>query len=479
MSLILGLLGKKVLLLEIASDIGGSLRRFRYDGIPYDVGFHFTGGLHDKGMLYDMLKVLGIWDSLEPIFLDEDHSCKFIIDDKFYNFPIGNEKIKNSLKNYFPQHISAIEKYFQLIDEVCSKTDNMDLRHLNTLRNSQSLDFVSLKQVLDDLTDCTQLKTLLSGYCMCYGTPPSHISFANHARICRDFYQSIGRVKLGGDAFVNAFKDAFSNVQVDVICNTTISECLDIDQARIGRLLLTNGDEVKFQNCIFAIHPKQVLDILPREKLRKALIHRVEDFQSSCGFFSVFGIRGGGNTNGSNNITGMFSSADMDAVLNYDCPDDIAILLLRSEEMVDGKNVQVFTALEPSFAQATEAWADSRTQRRGTDYHNYKQQKVSKIEQYLKNCFGINGETFEVKTSSTMLTYRDYLHSPDGSAYGIKQLIGQFNLFGRLPLRNVYVIGQSALLPGIVGAMMSAFIVARSVEDKEKIDKLIARSLSI
>lgn len=479
MSLILGLLDKRVLLLETAPYIGGSMRRFRYDGIPYDVGFHFSGGLHEKGILSDMLKVLGIWESLEPSLLDTNRACHFIIDGKFYDFPVGKEQIQNRLKGYFPLQASAIERYFQLVDDICNKTDNMDLRHLKTLRNSQPYDFVSLKRVLDELTDCAELKTLLSGYCMCHGTPPSEISFANHARICRDLYLSIGRVKLGGDAFIKAFKEAFTRVSVDVVCNTTIAECLDIDQAKIGRILLTNGDEVRFQSCIFAIHPKQILDILPREKLRKALIHRVDDFQSSCGFFAAFGIRGGNNADDSSSISGMFSSTDMDAMLDYRRPDDIAILLLRNEEMVNGKNVRVFTALEPSSSQVTAAWADSKTAKRGAVYYNYKEQKIRRIEQYLKDYFGTNGETFEIKTSSTMLTYRDFLHSPDGSAYGIKQLIGQFNLFGRLPLRNVYAIGQNALLPGIVGAMMSAFIVARSIEDKDKIDMFIARSLSL
>jgi phytoene dehydrogenase-like protein len=336
---------------------------------------------------------------------------------------------------------------------------------------------VSLKQVLDDLTDCDELKALLSGYCMCHGSRPSEISFANHARICRDFYISIGRVRLGGDAFINAFKDAFSRVSVDIVCNTTIAKCLDIDRARIGRLLLTNGDEVTFESCIFTIHPKLIINLLPRENLRKALIHRVEDFESSCGFFSVFGIQEGNSSNNSDSILGMFSSTNMDAMLDYECPDDIAILLLRNEEIVNGKNVRVFTALEPSFTQDIASWNDSNPKNRSAAYHKYKEQKTRRIEQYLKDYFGTNGETYNIKTSSTMLTYRNYLHSPDGSAYGIKQLIGQFNLFGRLPLRNMYVIGQSALLPGIVGSMMSAFIVARSVVDKEKIDKLIARSL--
>ncbi|RJR16580.1 MAG: hypothetical protein C4581_09700, partial [Nitrospiraceae bacterium] len=76
------------------------------------------------------------------------------------------------------------------------------------------------------------------------------------------------------------------------------------------------------------------------------------------------------------------------------------------------------------------------------------------------------------------LTFRDYLNSPDGSAYGIKQKVSQLSLQGRLPLRNLYAAGQSSLLPGIVGAMMSSFIVGKSILDENKFREFIFRNLS-
>jgi all-trans-retinol 13,14-reductase len=76
-----------------------------------------------------------------------------------------------------------------------------------------------------------------------------------------------------------------------------------------------------------------------------------------------------------------------------------------------------------------------------------------------------------------MLTFRDYLNSPDGSAYGIKQKVGQYNLVGKLPLRNLYAAGQSSLLPGIVGAMMSSFIVARSIIKEDQYNRFLSQNL--
>lgn len=478
MALLLGKLGKRVLLLEKARAMGGSLRRFRCAGLPYDVGFHFAGGLHPQGMLTDILNVLGIGHLIKPYFLDVEQGCSFVIQDVAYRFPLGRDRIVAQLSDYFPQERLAIERYFQQVDEVCNQTQNMDLRHFEAVGRSQPTDFVSLQTVLDKLTDKAELKALLSGYCMCYGTQPREISFANHARICRDFYTSVARVEGGGDAFVQAFAQAFADVPVEVQCGTTVQECLDIQGMEVRRLLLSSGQEVTFDSGILAIHPRQIMELLPKDKLRKAWIHRVEDFEPSCSFFSIFGTRTGRVEDTADTITGVFSSADMNAMLDPACPDEKAILLLRTTEAVNGKSEQVFTALEPTFVEDTQLWALSQTGHRDAAYYDYKERKAAHIDACLQNHFSRDGETFHRKASASMLTYRDYLHSPDGSAYGIKQKTGQFNLFGKLPLRNLYAIGQSSLLPGIVGAMMSAFIVARSIEDRDKINELISKKLS-
>jgi phytoene dehydrogenase-like protein len=60
LALLLGLNGRSVLLLEKSSRIGGSMARFYKNGIPFDTGFHFTGGFAQNGILNGMLAVLGI-----------------------------------------------------------------------------------------------------------------------------------------------------------------------------------------------------------------------------------------------------------------------------------------------------------------------------------------------------------------------------------------------------------------------------------
>jgi all-trans-retinol 13,14-reductase len=138
------------------------------------------------------------------------------------------------------------------------------------------------------------------------------------------------------------------------------------------------------------------------------------------------------------------------------------MMVLRSLERGTNGPVHTVTALEVAFTESTDQWAPTKLKRRPAEYYHYKRARtesvVARIHEHLPEC----GEMRVVDSAST-LTYRDYLHNPDGSAYGIRQKIGQFNVAGRLPLANLYAAGQSALLPGVLGAMTSAFFVCRSL----------------
>ena len=60
LALLLGLNGHSVLLRREEPRIGGSMARFYRNGIPFDTGFHFTGGFYRNGILHDMLRVLAL-----------------------------------------------------------------------------------------------------------------------------------------------------------------------------------------------------------------------------------------------------------------------------------------------------------------------------------------------------------------------------------------------------------------------------------
>ncbi|MBI5664492.1 MAG: NAD(P)/FAD-dependent oxidoreductase [Nitrospirae bacterium] len=482
MALILGMNGRKVLLLEKGPSVGGSVARFYKNGIPFDTGFHFTGGLQNGGILHDILTVLEVLDLIKPIFLSQDRANCFYIESEGmqYEVPYGIDNIKNKFKAYFPEETSAIDRYFGMVQKVCDDTPSMNLRTIFSEHIMADEDFITLEEVLNKLTQNPALKALLSALAMCYGVKPEEISFANHSRMCLELYHSVARIENGGNALVMAYRKKFKDYDIEIRCNTHITELADINNKKVGRFVLNSGEEVSGDNCIFTIHPREVLKIMPREYISRAFVDRVSDFESSVGFFSVYTVLDPDfeEPDFESSILSLFPHCDVNLLLDPSYKGAPALVLIKSVEHVRDKTYKTIDAFEVSFLSHVKEWEDSTTGKRPPAYQEYKKSRVDDIISRIIKVFPQYKDKLHVVDSASVLTFRDYLNSPDGSAYGIKQKMNQINLLGKLPLRNLYAAGQSALLPGIIGAMMSSFIVGRTILDEQKYREFIFRNLS-
>jgi len=62
--------------------------------------------------------------------------------------------------------------------------------------------------------------------------------------------------------------------------------------------------------------------------------------------------------------------------------------------------------------------------------------------------------------------HEKYLGAWQGSIYGCKQNAGDASLGPLGPLRGLYIAGQSANAPGVMGAIISAFLAAMQIVDR-------------
>ncbi len=478
-ALLLSRQGGRVLVLEKATAIGGSMARFSLDGVPFDTGFHFTGGLAPDGLVLDMLKVLGIEQQIYPVSFSRSDGTRFVFEasGNTYRFPIDREGSIRELLNTFPDEADAIDAYFAKLDSVCSRTTSMNLRTIGESMHMSDEDYVCLADVLDELFENAELKALLAGYCLCYGASPSEISFANHARMSQGMHDGIVRVENGGDAFVAALREKLEEAGVEIRCRSRIVSCEEVEDGSVGAFRLNSGDLIHFKNAVLTIHPRAILDLLPREKLRKAFVNRIEGFKPSFGFFAVFGVCDDHELLDDFILLGL-PSADLNAMFESGRREEDSMLFcISSEEVSDGKPCRTLTVLEAACPEDMAEWADSSVMKRPASYSEYKTRKTERIMERVYRQFPHLEGRFKVLGSSSPLTFRDYLNSPDGSAYGVKQEMGQFNLLGRLPLRNLYAAGQSSVLPGMMGAMVSSFIVCRGMLDSEEFDLMVKERL--
>lgn len=480
MTLLLAMNGQRVLLLEKSPRIGGSLSRFFKKGVPFETGFHFTGGLHEGGILSEMLSVLGIRDAIEPLFLSEACRNQFLFEKaaKRFELPSGVENIKNQLKSYFPGQQSGIDRYFAMTLSVCSRTPSLNIRENELALATLEEDFVSLDAVLKDLFENELLRGLLSGYAMCYGVRPCDVSFANHSRMVLNFYESIACVKNGGDAFVEAFRAKLRNYDVDIRCGTYITELADIRDSKVGRFVLNTGEEAFADSCILTIHPKEIFKLFPEKTYSKAFANRVASFESSVGFFSLFAALkpGTGDPNPEASLLSLFPDNDVNNLLDPAYRGAPALVIIKSPDDAVDSSRKGICILEPSFYEHVTAWCDSRRGQRPEGYVDYKKTRLEAIKEHIFRVIPAYRDRLDILDAGSMLTFKEYLNSPDGSAYGVKQKMGQFNVIGKLPLHNLYAAGQSSLLPGVIGGMMSSLIVGRAVIGKERYGKLLSKA---
>ena len=99
------------------------------------------------------------------------------------------------------------------------------------------------------------------------------------------------------------------------------------------------------------------------------------------------------------------------------------------------------------------------TGKRPSDYTNYKDKIAEKLCKYLAAVYPELSENIRFTECATALTLRDYSHSPFGSLYGVKHKVGQYNPLPLTKAKGLFLAGQAIAAPGILGAVVSAFLV--------------------
>ena len=116
--------------------------------------------------------------------------------------------------------------------------------------------------------------------------------------------------------------------------------------------------------------------------------------------------------------------------------------------------------LTPMPWHECEAWADTRVGRRGNEYKAFCREKAAQCLTLAERYIPGLRDMVEQCYTSTPLTYRDYLGSPEGCAFGMrKDCRAAMLTFHSVstPLANLLLTGGSVILPGIEGVTMTAF----------------------
>ncbi|MBR5053386.1 MAG: NAD(P)/FAD-dependent oxidoreductase [Bacteroidaceae bacterium] len=444
--------GLKVLVLEGSNQPGGCMQSFRRGGLHYDTGLHYVGGLAAGQAMHNAFAELGLLD-LPWQRMDEDFD-HVIIGGRHFAFHQGYEAFVEGLAKDFPHQREALQSYVSRLQNITAA--DMDVCAYDFLCQTFS------DELLLNVVSAAAMKTELRR---------ESLPLFNFAHTCSSYIESSWRLKGDGNLLVRKLVDTIEEAGGEVRTNSKVTRLTEQD-GHITKATCADGQAYEAEYFISDIHPAMLCRLLEEcPSVRKAFRRRMQTAENTCGMFTAqLSIKPGALRYFAHNVF-VYDKPNVWTMTEENNPVKGVMISARVPED-SSDSLRQIDLLTPMPWHECQAWSETRVGHRGDDYKAFCQSKteqcIALAEQYIPSLH----EMVEQCYTSTPLTYRDYLGSPEGGAFGMRKdcrtSMLSFHSVNS-PLPNLLLTGQSIILPGIEGVTMTAF------ETCSKITRDIAR----
>ena len=475
--------GLKVCVLEKNSQPGGCIQSFRRGRYTFDTGFHYVGGL-DKGQpLHRLFSYFGLMD-LPWCRMDEEGFDEVVIGGKSYMFANGYERFAEKLSEQFPHQSKNLKNYADFLRNVSDNTfSSFERKGISDIYEA-SLFAKSAYDYLTSTIDDPLLRNVVSGTSMKLELNPQTLPLYIFAQINSSFIQSSWRLRGGGaliaDALIKSIEANGGTVRMKAEVTCLVEEEGKIVAAEINgksklnpagsadqQLAANDAERIEADYFISNAHPAVTLSLITESKLiRNIYRKRISNMKNTFGFFTANIALKENTIPYLNRNVYVNKTGDMWQYGDYK-PENINTYVLVSSKAPENdsqytRNIDILT---PMYLEEVEQWEDTTICRRGNDYLSFKKQKteacLNLVSDYIPGLKGVDPkDVIENVYTSTLLSYRDYTGTPQGSAYGLRKDYDQLMttlLSPRTPEPNLFLTGQNLNLHGVLGVSMTSF----------------------
>ncbi|MBO4551223.1 MAG: NAD(P)/FAD-dependent oxidoreductase [Bacteroidaceae bacterium] len=431
--------GYHVSVLESSNQPGGSMQSFRRGGKHYDTGLHYVGGLAPGQAMHKAFAQIGLLD-LPWQRMDEDFD-HIIIGGRHFAYHQGSDAFVERLAKDYPHQREALQSFVRRLQSITA--DDMDVCAYDYLRQTFS------DELLLNVVSAAAMKTELRR---------ESLPLFNFAHTCSSYIESSWRLKGDGNMLVGKLVSIIETAGGKVQTGSKVVRLNETD-GRITSAVCADGRTYEAEYFISDIHPAVLCQTLTGcPSVRKTFRRRMETAENTCGMFTAqLSIRPGALPYFGHNVF-VYDKPNVWTMTEDNNPVKGVMISARVPE--EGSDLRQIDLLTPMPWDECKAWTDTKVGHRGSSYKAFCQQKTEQCmalaEQYIPNL----REMVEQCYTSTPLTYRDYLGSPEGGAFGMRKdcraSMLSFHSVGT-PLPNLLLTGQSVILPGIEGVTMTAF----------------------
>ena len=484
---LLGLKGKRVLVLEKHFKIGGWAHTFRRDNYEWDVGIHYIGEVHKPyspiRRLFDLISDGELkWSPMNKNY------DRIIFPDRSYDFVAPRERFVEDMISYFPKEEKAIMAYMNLLDQaVRSARPYFTNKAIPGILGAITYPFMTRKffsfsdrttlDVLSTLTDDQQLIGVLTGQWGDQGLPPAQSSFAMHAFVARHYLDG-GNYPTGSSrSIAETISDLIEKNDGVLAVNAGVKEIKVYNGAAVS-VIMENGDEIEAESIISNAGVVNTIDgLLSNGNGYDRLKNNLEKVEKTKSYVCLhIGLDksakelGLGNTN-----LWIYPGYNHDKnVQDYtDNPEaDFPVVYLSFPSAKDeawDENHAGYATMEAITMSSWDwytKWQELPWKNRGQEYEDTKEKLSDRILDIVFDQVPGIRDALAYKELSTPLTVRDLANYQRGEMYGINHTPHRFRqrwLRPQSELKKLYFTGQDVTTVGVSSALFSGLLTASAV----------------
>lgn len=433
--------GKKVLVLERQAQPGGCMQSYQRDGLSFDTGFHYVGGLAEGQPLQAVFSHLELMQ-LPWVRMDADGFDLVTIGQRTFPMAEGYDRFADTLSEYFPLERESLKQYVEL------------LRHLPPI---EGIGHVNAYNWLKSLFHDPLLINVLSGSALKMELRRDSTSLFTFAHGMSSYIGSSWRLRGGGHLIVNALVNDINRLGGKVLCHAEVNNLVE-KEGRIVAARCSKGNLYEGDVFISDVHPQVTFGWLGDSKQIKNIFRRrISALENSFGMFTATLVLKPGVLPYFNHNKFVYRKPNVWTFCED--VDGIGGVMVSCRVPEEGDYARQIDLMTPVSWKLFESWADTTVGHRGEIYEMLKSHLANECIRLAERVIpGLHGMVEKCYTS-TPLTYRDYTLTPCGSAYGIRKDYRNLlmtTLSPRTPVPNLFLTGQNLMLHGVEGVTMTA-----------------------
>jgi all-trans-retinol 13,14-reductase len=470
-AIILAGLGYDVTVLEKNREPGGLLRSYRRDGIECETGVHYLGSLDKGQVLRKFFDYLGVSEAIPVSRMGQDGVIdRYLFDSPKthpaqFDLPATIDAYEESLKKAFPEEHAIIEQVIASIHKTSEQLHALD--HLYASDNDFSLldQADSYGDILDELGCSPGLRSVLAIPSSWIGVPISDCPAYYHHMALASYLSSSWRLEQSGTDMAIVLVDRLKELGGKVITAAEVDK-ITVSSRVVTGVQLKTGECLTSSIVIAAIHPQVVLKMLPDGAVKPSYRNRIKRLINT---HSIFTVHARVDADSHPELPYNIFQVDTDKEGNIT---DLRYYQFRKSEK---ENCTLFSILTSGNDELWAPWKDTQTGRRGSEYREEKNKLAESLLNGAQELFGSFKE-LKILDAYTPLTIRDWVHSPDGCAYGVQRSSSQSlstALLNRTAVKGLCLAGQNVLAPGVIGTIMGSFSTVKLILGTDEFRKKI------